>query len=111
MYLALRRRGGRLVGMIDFRRPLSEFLLKFGGNIGYSVRPSEQRKGYAREMLRLLLPVCRASGGRRVLLTCDAGSEASRRTILENGGVLENEADDIPGLGRSGRIQRHWISL
>ena len=42
-----------VVGMIDFRHPLSDFLFNFGGNIGYSVRPSERQKGYASEMLKI----------------------------------------------------------
>ncbi len=48
VYLAVRKSDDRLVGMIDFRRPLTEFLLRFGGNIGYSVRPSERGKGLRR---------------------------------------------------------------
>ena len=31
VYLAVRKSDDRLVGMIDFRRPLTEFLLRFGG--------------------------------------------------------------------------------
>ena len=72
---------------------------------------SERQKGYASEMLKLVLPICRDFGESKVLLTCDKGNVASQRTIIKNGGMLENEISDTVGLSKSGIIQRYWISL
>ena len=72
---------------------------------------SERKKGYAKQMLKLMLDKCRGSGKEKVLLTCDKENIASAKTIIYNGGVLENEVIDQVNLTKSGIIQRYWIHL
>ena len=110
--LAMRISDGKIVGIIDLRHELNDFLLKYGGNIGYSVLPSERGNGYAREMLSLMLKEARAIGLGRVLVCCDKENPASAKTIIRCGGILENEVADEAGLCKDGDIiQRYWIEL
>lgn len=111
VYLAVRIKDNKLVGIIDFRHYLSDFLLNYGGNIGYSILLEERRKGYATEMLNLMLEICKEKGLERVLITCDKNNIASAKTIMANKGILENEIDDNNVISKSGILQRYWISL
>lgn len=111
VFLAVRESDNKVVGIIDYRYVLSDFLLKYGGHTGYTVRRTERRKGYGSEMLRLLIEKAKARGEKRLLVTCDKDNEASRRTILKCFARLENEVADEAGLGKCGVIQRYWIEL
>jgi len=101
-YFAVRGSDDRVVGMIDLRHRLNEYLTKsWNGHIGYSVRPTERKKGYATEMLRLALEECVGRGISPVIVGCDADNIGSKKTILKHGGVLKHESvqDDKPHLG------------
>jgi predicted acetyltransferase len=97
----------KLVGVTQIRHKLTEYLLQTGGHIGYSIRPSERRKGYATQMLSLTLDECRKLGIKKALITCNKANIASANTIKSGGGILENEFVDDEGNMR----QRYWITL
>jgi predicted acetyltransferase len=79
-----------VVGRIAIRHELNDFLEKVGGHIGYIVRPSARRKGIATEMLRQILLSPKAKSIGKLLLTCDETNIASERTIIKNGGILQD---------------------
>lgn len=78
----------KIVGIIDLRHTLNDFLKDFG-NCGYSVRPSERKKGYATDMLRQILKVAKESGMDELHLSVERDNEPSIRTIKSNGGIYE----------------------
>ena len=69
-FLCIRKSDNRLVGMIQVRHYLNDFLRTFGGHIGYSVRPSERRKGYASWMLKNVQTYCKSLGLSAILVCC-----------------------------------------
>ena len=77
-----------IVGIIDLRHELNDFLKDFG-NCGYSVRPSERRKGYATKMLSLNIEVAKKAGLDSLQLSVERDNEPSIKTILKNGGKYE----------------------
>lgn len=99
---------GQIVGRLAIRHSLNDFLLKIGGHIGYGVLPAYRRKGYAKQMLSLSLPMAKDLGINRVLVTCDDNNLGSIKTIEGNGGVLENKI--VAGEGAPLK-RRYWIDL
>ena len=93
---------GRAIGFLNLRLRLNEGLLNYAGHIGYSIRPSERGKGYAKEALHQGLQVAKEKNIKRALVTCSTENPASRAVILANGGKLE----DV----RNG-TERYWIEL
>lgn len=104
----IREADRRIVGMLQIRHTLNEKLAQYGGHIGYSVRPGERRKGYAKAMLAEALPLCRKLGLERVMITCIRENEGSRRTILANGGVYESTVFEPQ---EQVFLERYWIDL
>lgn len=105
-YLCIRVIDNRIVGMIDIRHELNEYLLKSGGHIGYSIKKSERGKGYAKEQLRLALIKCRDINLDKVLVCCYKDNILSRKTIISNGGIYDGEV-----LEDSKITERYWIYI
>ena len=95
----------RIVGMVDIRHELNEHMLQVGGHIGYSVRPSERRKGYATSMLSVALKKTDALHINPVLITCNADNIASAKVILSNNGVEDESFTEDHGTV----VRRFWI--
>ena len=93
---------GQAVGFLNIRLCLNDFLLEEGGHIGYSIRPSERGKGYAKEALRQGLQVAKEKNIKKALVTCSVENPASRAVIVSNGGVFEDVCNSV---------ERYWIDL
>ena len=106
IYLGIREKDNYIVGMIDIRHYLNDFLKQFGGNIGYSVRKSERNKGYAKQMLKLALEKCKDLKMKKVLITCDEDNIASEKVILSANAKFE----DIRSIDGKNK-KRFWIDL
>jgi predicted acetyltransferase len=103
--------GDTFLGSVQLRRRLTPLLEKWGGHVGYAVRPSARGLGYASAMLAGMLDHIRAHHPEltRVMLTVAESNVASIRTIEKNGGVLQDRIAHPWHNGEMGR--RYWISL
>ncbi|PFB58331.1 GNAT family N-acetyltransferase [Bacillus cereus] len=97
----------RIVGAVNIRHSLTEHLFNAGGHIGYGIRPSERRKGYATKLLELSLEKTKELNITRALVVCDAVNTASEKTILNNGGVRDDDFTEEDG----NLVRRFWIEL
>lgn len=105
-FMLIRENDNKLLGMINIRLALNKELLEYAGNIGYGIRPTERRKGYASYQLYLALKFCKEKGLNKVLITCKKDNIESAKTIQKCYGTLENEfvkGDEL--------LQRYWIDV
>ena len=105
-YLGVREKDNYIIGMIDIRHYLNEYLTQVGGNIGYSVRKTERNKGYAKQMLKLALEKCKELKIKKVLITCDEDNITSEKVILSANAKFE----DIRNVDGENK-KRFWIDL
>lgn len=95
-----------ILGVINIRHTLTEKLKRKGGHMGFGIRPSERRKGYGTEMLKMALGKAKQLGLGKVLITCNKENVASAKVIQKNGGKLVSEE-----LVENEIIQRYWIEI
>jgi predicted acetyltransferase len=96
------------IGRGVLRHELTENLLKKGGHIGYAIRPSKRKKGYGKEILKLLMEKARDRNLTKILLTCNEDNLGSKKIIEANGGIFQDRIflED----GKSWKL-RYWINL
>ena len=97
-----------IVAISNLRHGLNDFLVGYGGHIGYGVRPSARQRGYATEVLGQTLKKAKARGIDKVRITCSKDNAASAKTILRNGGELDDEKF-LPEHGEI--VSRYWVKF
>lgn len=90
-YFSIRKSDNKIIGTIQLRHKLSSELRKYGGHIGYGIRPTERLKGYGTQQLALVIEEARKLGLTKVMITCDKNNIGSAKVIMNNGGILEWE--------------------
>lgn len=104
-FLVMDEEETQVIGMIDVRHELNDFLRNYGGHIGYGVRPSQRRQGYATTMLEMALAYCKTLAVSDVMVSCMKHNQGSKQTILKCGGIIEREFENEEGI-----VQIYWIN-
>ena len=109
-YMSVREGDGKLIGFCCIRHKLEydDDDIEFASHIGYSIRPSERRKGYAKRQLHLALQKAKELGLGKVRIICRDSNTGSNRTILANGGKL---IDSIYGAESGLTVNRYDIQI
>lgn len=98
-FLLIRNKDNKIIGNINIRWNLTDAIKQFGGNIGYSIRPTERKKGYNKINLYLGLLEAKKLGLDDVMLDCDVKNIASDKTMQSLGGILtRTEIDPADGI-------------
>lgn len=109
LYLAVTKKEEHIVGIVDIRHEVNDFILNYGGHIRYSIRPSERNKGYASKIFRLSLEKARTEIHlKKVLVTCLKTNTGLEKVILKFGGKLENE---VINPAKKTVFRRYWFEL
>ena len=107
-YFNIRESDNKIIGMVNFRHSLNERLRKIGGHIGYGIRPTERRKGYAKIQLYLALLEAQKLGLDKVMVDCIETNIGSEKTILALGGEFEEKVFDET---RQKYLKNYWINV
>ena len=107
-YFLIREDDNKIVGMIDLRLDLNDYLRNFGGHIGYSIRPTERKKGYNKINLYLILKEAQKNNLEKVLITCADYNDGSRKTILSFDGRFEKTTFDESD---NETMELYWIDV
>lgn len=99
---------GAIIGRLNIRHTLNDYLRHRGGHVGYSVAPKYRGQGYATEMLKQALPICSQLGIKDLLITCGDENTASWKVIEKFNAKLENKIWDQED---QEMIRRYWIKL
>ena len=107
-YFSVRISDNKVIGIINIRYELNEYLENFGGHIGYSIRVTERKKGYGCKQLKLALEKCLEIPINKVLVTCMDNNIGSEKVIKSCGGIYE----DTRYSNEEGyNFKRYWINL
>lgn len=107
-YFTIRESDNKIIGMVSFRHYLNKYLKNFGGHIGYGIRPTERRKGYAKIQLYLVLLEAQKMGINKVMVDCVDTNEASEKVIKSLGGVFEREVYEE---NKKVTLHNYWINV
>ena len=107
-FFTIREDDNKIVGMVNLRHYLNDFLKNYGGHIGYGIRPTERRKGYAKIQLYLVLIEAQKLGIDKVMVDCDKTNIGSEKTILALGGEFEREVFEKE---KNVILRNYWIDV
>lgn len=107
-YFTIRESDNEIVGIVNFRHYLNEYLKNFGGHIGYGIRPTERRKGLAKIQLYLTLLEAQKIGLDKVMVDCTDTNIASEKTIKSLGGIFDKKVYEE---NRKVTLKNYWINV